>query len=516
MPVNFIINARLLKLSRNLKRIIMKKCLLTLSLILLILANNAIAHHGTSAHFDHSKDIMVEGVVTEMKFVNPHSYLYFNAVGDNGESVPWRCELVESGTLRRAGLTKEILAPGTPVRVHGKPARREATACYLESMTLTDGRTISHRGQIAEGGEGFTPNAELKSLDANYAADETEILAYGGTEAKNRKIVDVPIEGMFGHWADGTRRALNPVQGGGQGRAMGAGMGGGMAMGMAGQAMGGNQQGGNAEQSTAAQYNEAGKAIAERYDPRYDNPALQCSASVIFGMSHHALANEFVQLSEKEVRWTYGFMDMVRTIHIDGEFPAEITPSTKGYSIGKWDNETLIVTTKGFLPGVLFAAGGDFGSNSSTVNSDQLVVVEEFTHDEATDKLNLKWTATDEGYWTASMQGEKSLTRSTPYEVYGCEELGGKNNLRENGETLFDTGNKVSSKSSAGKGIAPKAVSLAANTTAAVTSPQAAEVAPAAPAEKSSSLIYILGGGLLLALGVFFITANGRSKKKES
>ena len=44
---------------------------------------------------------------------------------------------------------------------------------------------------------------------------------------------------------------------------------------------------------------------------------------------------------------TYGFMDVVRTIHLVGDFPDEIEPSVAGYSVGKWESDTLVVHTKG-------------------------------------------------------------------------------------------------------------------------------------------------------------------------
>ena len=40
---------------------------------------------------------------------------------------------------------------------------------------------------------------------------------------------------------------------------------------------------------------------------------------------------------------SYGFMDIVRVIHLDGDFPDEIEPSVAGYSVGKWEGDTLVV-----------------------------------------------------------------------------------------------------------------------------------------------------------------------------
>jgi hypothetical protein len=38
-------------------------------------AGTTTAHHGAQSQFDQSKSIEVSGVVTKIRFVNPHSYV---------------------------------------------------------------------------------------------------------------------------------------------------------------------------------------------------------------------------------------------------------------------------------------------------------------------------------------------------------------------------------------------------------------------------------------------------------
>ena len=40
-----------------------------------VLANSALAHHGHNSQFDVTKLIDVAGVITKIRFVNPHSYV---------------------------------------------------------------------------------------------------------------------------------------------------------------------------------------------------------------------------------------------------------------------------------------------------------------------------------------------------------------------------------------------------------------------------------------------------------
>ena len=60
-------------------------CPVSLSvLVTLAITGQASAHHGTNSQFDQSKSIEVAGVVTEIAFINPHSYVYFDVTDANG------------------------------------------------------------------------------------------------------------------------------------------------------------------------------------------------------------------------------------------------------------------------------------------------------------------------------------------------------------------------------------------------------------------------------------------------
>ena len=103
------------------------------------------AHHGSAPHFDPDDQIRVSGIVTELRFVNPHAYVYFDAIDASGETVPWRCELSGATLLRRQGWTPETLVPGQSIEIEGARARREDNSCAMESITFEDGRVISTR-----------------------------------------------------------------------------------------------------------------------------------------------------------------------------------------------------------------------------------------------------------------------------------------------------------------------------------------------------------------------------------
>ena len=49
----------------------------------MLLAAPVSAHHGIG-RFDPTREITVEGTLTTLDFVNPHSYVHFDAIDANG------------------------------------------------------------------------------------------------------------------------------------------------------------------------------------------------------------------------------------------------------------------------------------------------------------------------------------------------------------------------------------------------------------------------------------------------
>ena len=60
-----------------------------------------------------------------------------------------------------------------------------------------------------------------------------------------------------------------------------------------------------------------GRRAAQDYDQRFDDPALTCSpANIIFGWTHDQNVNQIIQTRDA-VTLRYGYMDLVRIIHLD-------------------------------------------------------------------------------------------------------------------------------------------------------------------------------------------------------
>jgi len=119
----------------------------TAAVAALCVSTPALAHHGFG-QFDRSKEVTFTGAITGIDFVNPHSYLHFDAVNADGKTSAMRCEMRAATLLRRSGWTKEMFVAGAPVTVYGFGHREDPGSCYLEDITIGDAPRMNRNDQF--------------------------------------------------------------------------------------------------------------------------------------------------------------------------------------------------------------------------------------------------------------------------------------------------------------------------------------------------------------------------------
>lgn len=90
------------------------------------------AHHSIAAVYDSSKQVTVEGHVTEFRFVNPHPLLFIEAV--DGAAATWQLEMDNRFELAQIGVTAETFKPGDRVVVTGSRGRDQAQRVYVRRL----------------------------------------------------------------------------------------------------------------------------------------------------------------------------------------------------------------------------------------------------------------------------------------------------------------------------------------------------------------------------------------------
>ena len=105
-------------------------------------ASAAIAHHAFTAEFDGTKPVMLQGVVTRMDWVNPHSWIYIDVPQPDGSVQQWEVEAGAPNAMFRRGWNKNSIPVGTEIVVDGYRAKNGKNIANGRNVTFPDGRKM--------------------------------------------------------------------------------------------------------------------------------------------------------------------------------------------------------------------------------------------------------------------------------------------------------------------------------------------------------------------------------------
>jgi hypothetical protein len=121
----------------------------------------AMAHHSISSSYDGSQQITITGVITEFRFVQPHSFLVLDAGDREAESKVWRLEMDNYWELVQIGITADTFRPGDRVIASGPRSRDEEPRIYVRRLDRpADGlryQQIGYRPSIERAPQGSEP-----------------------------------------------------------------------------------------------------------------------------------------------------------------------------------------------------------------------------------------------------------------------------------------------------------------------------------------------------------------------
>jgi hypothetical protein len=311
------------------------------------------AHHST-AEYDSATFVEAQGEVTKVLWQNPHVRLEISTQRFDGATNLWQLEGQNPGDLDRARIPRDIIKVGDTVTFAGNPSTRRERHMYVTNVLLPNRTEIVLRA-----------NAKPRWSPENY-------LSHLQATIDPKRAAEDRGDGIFRVWLPVA--AKTP------------------------------------DWASDPPLTEAARAAWLAYDAIRDDPVIDCRQpgmpQVITRSGRYAM--RFVRAGD-DIVIENEYRDIDRLIHMTPEAAQRRAATPLGWSTGKWDGTTLVVTTTD-IDWPYFQLYGLEGVPQST----EMTLVERFTPNadgtelvydiSATDPRTFTRTVTAEGYRTFRWQ----------------------------------------------------------------------------------------------------------------
>jgi Family of unknown function (DUF6152) len=126
-------------------------CLVLATVALLLMGAPLDAHHG-AASFDTTKELTLQGTVTEWIWANPHCFLKFDAKDDTGTIRNWVVETGNPTDMSRSGWARLSFKVGDVVTVTLQPVKSGAPVGRIRSVLLPNGQRLGSQAPAPRAG----------------------------------------------------------------------------------------------------------------------------------------------------------------------------------------------------------------------------------------------------------------------------------------------------------------------------------------------------------------------------
>jgi len=105
---------------------------------LLVVGSQTQAHHAVASVYDLNKEVVLEGQLTKLNFVNPHPNLLVAVPNADGTVTQWTLTTASIQNLTRQGIDKTSIKPGESLKITILPARNGSPSGFVRRLDLGD------------------------------------------------------------------------------------------------------------------------------------------------------------------------------------------------------------------------------------------------------------------------------------------------------------------------------------------------------------------------------------------
>jgi len=311
----------------------------------------ATAHHSFAARFDLEAINELEGEVMSVRWRNPHVLFTLRATDEQGQEMLYEMESSSLSMMRRMDVSADVLSVGDRVKVAGYPARRTANAMFVLNALLPSGQEIVFEPEgKPRWGESVGTTAVWQATQDDALAEPTGIFRVWSTTFAD------PATFPFPEIFDLTLVNNYPLT-------------------------------------------EGAKEALAAFNPVTDLPTLNCAPKGMPTIMEQPYPMEIVDQGGIILLRLEEY-DTLRTIHLGESVAGADQPSSRlGYSIGHWEEATLVVRTTNLNWPHFDTVGIPL--------SDEAEIVERFIPSDDGRRLDLRMTVTDPATFTEPVELRK-------------------------------------------------------------------------------------------------------------
>ncbi|MDG2176009.1 MAG: DUF6152 family protein [Gammaproteobacteria bacterium] len=360
------------------KRFLAKSVFSALTLTMVLNSVNVLAHHSFAAEFDADSIGHFQGVITEVRFTNPHVRYRIEVESDDGITESWELQARSITSLRAEGWLKDSVNVGDVVSVEGQLGRNGTKKLFIRGIQIQGGAGLGNMARSENENTGSQDDLVVANAQGGYGFGDIE--------------TNYPVD-ITGYWSNRYKfqTTVDDLQ------------------------------------PKPVPLTPEGRALYESND-KYDDPVLRCLAYGLprtfgnpYNMTVYDAGTHYMMLHVDQ--------NSPRRVWMDGRSPDANTPATSnGYSVGRWEGRELYIDTTHLLGGWLDGSGYPMSGEGTRIE-------ERFTI--AADGLTMDRVMTiHDPYYTAPLTRVRGSARGTNLDVYqqgACDPTGYFSDLREAG-----------------------------------------------------------------------------------